>query len=297
MSCRLYFRGRRSEFEDGYDKVTFAISYLRGTAQDLFEPYILGELEDEPFMSNWSEFVEHLTSHFGQLYPEDDAEEQLELVAFPESTKAVKFFTMFEKYKNRTSLGERAYRRYAYKALPARIKEQYSKIMPKPQTYEALKAYVLQIDQRHWERVREEQAEAKLRSRILKSAQASTTSSSKGKQKASTSSTSTSNSTSAKASTSSSGNNNSSGSGSKKKRPEGNTSTPKPDISKNLGPDGKLLPEVRQHRIDKGLCLLCGQGGHMASNCPHKGRQAAGRAAKPAEQKANAEASGSGSKK
>ena len=171
--------------------------------------------------------------------------------------------------------------------------------MLKPPTYEGLKAYILQINQCHWECVREEQAEAKLHSRVLKGAQSSsTTSSSKGKAKASTSTSNpSSNHTMAKVTVSTSGNHNSSGSGNKKKKSEASTSTPKSDISKNLGPDGKLLPEVKQYRINKGLCLLCGQPSHMAAECPCKGRQAVGRAAKPTEQKANAETSGSGSKK
>jgi hypothetical protein len=30
---------------------------------------------------------------------------------------------------------------------------------------------------------------------------------------------------------------------------------------------GKLTPEERQHRVDNNLCLYCGKGGHVASDC------------------------------
>ena len=32
----------------------------------------------------------------------------------------------------------------------------------------------------------------------------------------------------------------------------------------------KLLPEERQRRLDLGLCLRCGEKGHIATNCPRK---------------------------
>ncbi|KIJ36077.1 hypothetical protein M422DRAFT_261623 [Sphaerobolus stellatus SS14] len=66
----------------------------------LFEPYILGEVEEEPFMSDWLTFVNYLMSQYHQLYPEYQAEEQLKLISFPDNSKAVMFFTMFKKYKN-----------------------------------------------------------------------------------------------------------------------------------------------------------------------------------------------------
>jgi hypothetical protein len=54
------------------------------------------------------------------------------------------------------------------------------------------------------------------------------------------------------------------------------------EISKNLGPDGKLLPSVCQYRIDNNLCLMCGKPGHIAINCSKKKNSASGQAAKPA---------------
>ena len=57
-----------------------------------------------------------------------------------------------------------------------------------------------------------------------------------------------------------------------------NPATPKKDdLTNKLGSDGKLTPQERQRRIDRGLCLLCGQSGHMVRECPRsmKARAAA----------------------
>ena len=43
-----------------------------------------------------------------------------------------------------------------------------------------------------------------------------------------------------------------------------------PEYKKDLGPDGKLLPKEREHRIKNNLCLLCGQADHMINECPRR---------------------------
>ncbi|KIJ31291.1 hypothetical protein M422DRAFT_267096, partial [Sphaerobolus stellatus SS14] len=81
------------------NQVTFTISYLHGTALDHFEPYILGEIPEVQMMTSWALFQAFLTESFGILYPEDKAEEQLDLVIFLKDGKASTFFASFEKWK------------------------------------------------------------------------------------------------------------------------------------------------------------------------------------------------------
>ena len=37
-----------------------------------------------------------------------------------------------------------------------------------------------------------------------------------------------------------------------------------------LGPDSRLTPAERQRRLSLGLCMCCGQPGHLARACPHQ---------------------------
>ena len=299
LGCRLYFRGNKRAFRSEANQVTFAISYLRGTALDHFEPYILGEIPEAQMMTSWALFQAFLTESFGVLYPEDEAEEQLDLVIFPEDGKASTFFASFEKWKTRTNFGDRSYRRKVLKLIPKRLKRDIARVMPKPQTYSEAKAYILQFDQRHWEDSREAAAEAKLRSHLLRGAKAPANTTSAG---------SSSTPKPFKKSKSSSSyqkpnnNNNASGESSNSSAHNNNKGKSKPvqkpnDISKLLGADGKLLPAVRQHRFDHGLCLICGLKGHMATDCTRR-KPVTGRSANQVARITEvSEASGSGSKK
>ncbi|KIJ35065.1 hypothetical protein M422DRAFT_262829 [Sphaerobolus stellatus SS14] len=91
------------------NQVTFTISYLHGTALDHFEPYILGEILEAQMMTSWALFQAFLTGSFDILYPEDEAEEQLDLVIFPEDGKASTFFASFKKWKTQTNFSDCSY--------------------------------------------------------------------------------------------------------------------------------------------------------------------------------------------
>ena len=88
--------------------------------------------------------------------------------------------------------------------------------------------------------------------------------------------TSNSNNSPSKAFTNSSSNNNSSSS-----KPSKGPSKDKPknSISDKLGKNGKLTGDERDRRMKEGLCLYCGEKGHVAHDCP-KSVAAKARAAK-----------------
>jgi hypothetical protein len=132
---------------------------------------------------------------------------------------------------------------------------------------------VLQFDQHYWEECRSEKFEQKLRNQIVKD--------SKGKEKEKDNNSGTKKKKSKKSQDSSNSNSNNSNNSNKKSSDNSSTLKTKNDISKNLGSDGKLLPAVRQHRMDNGLCLFCGVKGHMAAECSKRKKDPAkGRAAK-----------------
>ena len=43
---------------------------------------------------------------------------------------------------------------------------------------------------------------------------------------------------------------------------------PKNSISDKLGKNGKVIREEREHHLKEGLCLYCGEKGHIAQDCP-----------------------------
>jgi len=103
-------------------RVNYAISFLRGTALDLFEPYILAsedsEANEPEFFHSWTLFKEMLTENFGPPNPIEDAEDALRKLKFADDTKATQYFTEFAKYKAKTYFNDRGYYHIASQALP-----------------------------------------------------------------------------------------------------------------------------------------------------------------------------------
>jgi hypothetical protein len=48
LQCTLNFRARPQEFRNDSMKVNYALSFLKETALDYFEPYLVGHPADEP---------------------------------------------------------------------------------------------------------------------------------------------------------------------------------------------------------------------------------------------------------
>ena len=254
FQCQLEFKGKPSTYRSDEARIYYAISFLKGSALDFFEPAVLDKTETYNFLLSWPTFKNKLVDNFGSSYPEDEAKNSLEALHFEDEGKATKFFVQFAEYKSRTRWNDRAYYRKAYKALPTRLKDKVNDMYPKPTTFSDLRAVVLQIDHHYWEYKHEKKMDKS-------SAQAP---------KAETSNNNNSNSSSGKKSKSGKGNHNSSTG--KGKSNQSSTPSDNP-IVKNLGSNSKLLPEERQRCIDKGLCLVCSEKGHVANACPKRRNQ------------------------
>jgi hypothetical protein len=57
--------------------VTFALSYLKGTTLDYFEPALMDPDENPIWSTDYSEFTSELQTNFRPFDPEADAENKL----------------------------------------------------------------------------------------------------------------------------------------------------------------------------------------------------------------------------
>ena len=263
LQCRLCFRDRPTAFSKDSKKVNFALSYLKDTAQDWFEPGLSGLTEEIPvWLDDWDAFVEELETNFGPYDQSGDAENELMTLKMKDSQRVSDYLVKFNTLAARCGWDDSALRHHFYMGLPSRLKDDICK-EGKPKTLQLMRMKAQESDARYWER----------RSEISREFPTERT-----KEKASSSKSSGNNS-----------GNNSGNSGKfnpgkslsdrkKDKKPKQSVSD-KPDISHLLGSDGKLTPKEKQRRMDNDLCLFCGKGGHTVSECTNKASSSKARAA------------------
>ena len=279
LLCNLYFR-TNSAYSDDATKVNFALSYLRGTALEYFEPSILDSDEVPAWIDNWSAFVRTLKIQFGPIDPTADAEDGIDNLKMQDNQHIVKYNVEFNRLAIRTGWDESVLRHRYYSGLAERIKDIMGQ-QGKPVTLEEMKHLAHSIDARHWERLREKSRAGKNKSDHSDKPD-NKKSDDKSKNPPSTSSNNNNNN-----SKNNKSNNNKSG-----KAPS--TSGSSAPASDKLGKDGKLTPQERQRRFDNNLCLFCGGTGHTAKECPKSSSSASKAKARAAQAK---EKEGSDSKK
>jgi hypothetical protein len=253
LLCNLYFRNNSAYSEDNA-KVTFALTHLRGTALEFFEPMLNSE-DDLTWEDDWQEFVRMLRTQFGPIDPTADAEDNIDNLKMKDNQRILKYNIEFNRLAVQTGWDDSVLRHRYYSGLAERIKDAMGQT-GKPSTLDEMKNIAHSIDARHWERVRE-----KSRSGSDKTTTAN--SGNKSDKKPNTSNNSY-------PSTSNNSNNSN-----KNPKPSGSNSNNKNDKSKSapnpladkLGKDGKLTQQERQRRFDNNLCMFCGGSGHTAKDC------------------------------
>jgi hypothetical protein len=211
---------------------------------------------------------------FGPRDPVTDATIAIEALRYKDSTKATRYTIEFNQQARRTGWNDQALARQYYKGLPDRLKDEVARI-GKPATLRALQELVDTLDQRYWERQSEITRDKKSTSANQTNKPASSDNRSDNR----------------------SGNNNNNNTVHKpnsqqqsrkdQKKPSSAAAGLSSSSSNNkantfsdiLGPDGKLKPEERKHRMDNNLCLRCGGMGHTVSNCSQTKAKPKGRAA------------------
>jgi len=252
VQCELNFRDRPKAFRTDKSKVTYGLSYLRGAALEWFEPSIL-EGRHEDWEDDYQNFLDELQTNFGPFDPVGDAETELENLRMHDNQRYAKFTIIFNRHSSQVDWNDNALRHAFYRALPARIKDEMSRLQ-RPPTLNGLKLLARQLDSRYWRR--QEEIKRENRSKPSTSQEKSNNNKSSKNTNTTTTSSSTPKSSSASTSTPSGSNN--------------TTNQPKKtseDLTGKLGKDGKLTTEERNRRLTNNLCLFCGVAGHRASEC------------------------------
>ena len=243
----LYFQSS-SEYDDNAKKVKFALSYLRDVAQEWFEPGISGLTEEPPvWLESFLAFLNELCFNFGPYDETGEAEHELATIRMKDSARISNYMVKFASLAIQCPWGDSALRYWFYDGLPARIKDELSKL-DKPQTLEELQTRCQHIDARYWER-QQEHAHEQQQNPPKVSAPPPTTSATTPKSFPPHSDF-------------------------KKQKPvktkDVKLTIPHVDLTGKLDSRGKLMQQERQRRIDKNLCLFCGGSGHRTDNCPVK---------------------------
>ena len=295
FQCSMYIATCAKDFPDDSSRVAFMLSYLKGTPLDWFQSELSHAINRGGRLPRWFSsypiFLAELHRLYGPRDPVTDAMNALEALKYKDSTKANRYILDFNRHSRRSGWNEMALSRQFYKGLPDRLKDEVSRI-GKPVGLRPLQDLVSTLDERHWERQKEI-------SRDKRAASGNTASNSK----ASSSSPDKDSDNRADNQKASGSKSNQQQSGKNKdqkkqsndaKKPSSSSSEKSNSIADILGPDGKLKPEERQRRMDKDLCLRCGNPGHKASDCPGNKPKPKGRAAKASPAAPDADPASSG---
>jgi len=252
VQLQLSFNDRPRAFNGDRTKVNFAISYLKGIALAHFENSLLEPDVFHPpaWEDDYDDFVSELKTYFGSPDVVGEAESKLENLSMKSTQRIAKYLVEFNRHATITGWDNCALRHQFYRGLPARIKDEVSRV-GKPATLPELRTLAQSIDGRYWEREEETRRERSGQSTEKKTEKPHNQSSS------------------------SSSNQNNQNKGHKKQSAQRNPSSSAQssdkkvsDLSDKLGKDGKLTAAERSRRFANNLCLFCGGLGHTAKECP-----------------------------
>src|SRR6266481_4081256 len=150
LQCTLNFKECADAFSADEANVTYALSFLTGSAMDCFEPYLHDPDDPPPWLSNYDLFHEELESNFSSFDPEGEAEAELEVLWMPKNDHATKYFVEFNQLSSRIKWGEAALCREAYNGLAHCIKNEMVH-HPKLTSLAELCKLVQAIDSWYWE--------------------------------------------------------------------------------------------------------------------------------------------------
>jgi len=115
----MYLALRSSDFADDEARVTFALSYLKGSPQDWFQSEISHVASEGGKLPEWFDdyavFTQELKRLFGPRDPITDAMNSLETLRYRDSGKATRYTIDFNRHARKTGWNEQALLRQYYK--------------------------------------------------------------------------------------------------------------------------------------------------------------------------------------
>jgi Retrotransposon gag protein len=119
VQCQLNFCNQPDTFTSDEAKVTFTLSYLKGTMLNYFKPALMDLDENPVWSTDYSEFTSKIRTNFGPFNLEADAENKLDQLQMKDNQKIVKYVVSFQQLAPRVQWGQATLRRQFYIGLPS----------------------------------------------------------------------------------------------------------------------------------------------------------------------------------
>jgi hypothetical protein len=108
LQCKLNFRAKPESFYDDSTKGNYILSFLKGTALDYFEPFLIDDPANEPrWLTNFQYFTKELYIYCGPYNQQAEAEIELEQLMMKDNHKVTKFLLTFTKFRLCSTTGTR----------------------------------------------------------------------------------------------------------------------------------------------------------------------------------------------
>ncbi|KAK4691061.1 hypothetical protein P7C70_g9429, partial [Phenoliferia sp. Uapishka_3] len=155
---RLVFRANPRKFSTDANKVTYACSYLEGTAFLWYENYVSKNLEPAWF-GNFELFEKELASQFGMINSTSIAERKINRTFMKTTEHISDYLTKFNSLRYDLDWNDPALSFAFKRGLPTRIKDELARTTLKPRSLKELVEHSTRIDFQYWDRETEKNSE------------------------------------------------------------------------------------------------------------------------------------------
>ncbi|KAF5355634.1 hypothetical protein D9756_004424 [Leucocoprinus leucothites] len=271
FQCRLYFNTNLSQFTTERVKVSFAMTFLKGPAQQHFQTVLQVEYNWDviSWFQDFQLFADELCKNFGALDRETEAAEELEHLRMGHNWTITKYNVEFSRLASILGWPDNVLVYRYYRGLPDCISDIISSSPTgKPSSLAAMRRLAMQIDNNYWSRVREKKHTGEKPGQSSTHPDTQNQQNQQNKNKGKNNNNNRQQNSSQQPNTPSNPPSNNPKPFQKSSNPS-SSSQPSNPLARKLNKEGKLTAQERQRRIANGQCLYCG-GNHMIRDCPRK---------------------------